>query len=58
MNIEAASNMKLSQYQYAYGVKMAKAALDLQKQQGAEVMKLIQSAPKISDSKNIIDLYA
>ncbi len=58
MNIEQLSNLKMAQYQYAYGVKVAKTALDLQKQQGAEVMKLIQSAPKVTNSKNIIDLYA
>jgi hypothetical protein len=58
MNIDQLSNLKMSQYQYAYEVKMAKKALDLQKQQGAEVVKLMQSMPKISDSKNLIDIYA
>jgi len=58
MNIESLSNYKMAQYQYAYGVKMAKNALDMEKQQGANVMKLIQSAQLPKQSNNIIDLYA
>ncbi|MCA1926798.1 MAG: putative motility protein [Calditerrivibrio sp.] len=58
MNIESLSSYKMAQSQYAYGVKVAKKALDLQKQQGSDVMKLIQSAKMIQQPKNNIDLYA
>jgi len=58
MNIESLSNYKMAQYQYAYGVKMAKNDTGYGKQQGANVMKLIQSAQLPKQSNNIIDLYA
>ncbi|MCX8084063.1 MAG: putative motility protein [Calditerrivibrio sp.] len=58
MNIEQISNFKMSQYQYAYGINVAKKALDLQKQDGDNLLRLIQSVPKPVAQKNLIDLYA
>lgn len=56
MNPEVISSLKANQYLYAYNIKVSDKVQEVSKQNGANVMKLINSAVKISPNK--IDLYA
>jgi|GEM_PF-4944664 hypothetical protein len=56
MNVSAISNYQLTNIQYDYSVKMTAKQQDHAEVQGAQVMKLINSASVINENK--VDVYA
>ncbi len=56
MNISAISNYQLTNIQYDYSVKMVAKQQDQTEVQGAQIMKLINSASVINEKK--VDVYA